>query len=173
MTDEQQRENKPEPENWEEPSKVVEPVPADDAGGPLDQEGIDSLLSQLAGGGDVAAAGGGESGLGTGEFSLPEVTSADPDPEASAVSPQNQIELLKDVNVKVKVELGRGAMYLREILRLTQGSVVELDKLAGDPLDVYVNDRLIAKGEVLVLNENFCIRITEIFSPREVLRLKG
>jgi len=51
--------------------------------------------------------------------------------------------------------------------------VVELEKLAGDPLEIYVNERLVGKGEVLVLNENFCIRITQIFSPEECLRLKG
>ena len=60
-------------------------------------------------------------------------------------------------------------MYLKDILRLAQGSVVELERLAGDPLDIYVNEKVIARGEVLVLNENFCIRITEIFSPAEVL----
>ena len=69
------------------------------------------------------------------------------------------LELLKDVHMKVKVELGRGRMYLKDILRLGQGSVVELERLAGDPLDIYVNEKVIARGEGLVLNENFCIRI--------------
>jgi flagellar motor switch protein FliN/FliY len=87
--------------------------------------------------------------------------------------PERNIELLRDVTLRVKVELGRGKMLLREVLRLAEGSVVELEKLAGDPLDIYVNDRLIGKGEVLVLNENFCIRITQIFSPEECLRIKG
>ncbi|MCA8959268.1 MAG: flagellar motor switch protein FliN [Planctomycetes bacterium] len=88
-------------------------------------------------------------------------------PGADVVS-QN-LGLLRDVNMKVKVELGRGRMFLKDILRLAQGSVVELERLAGDPLDIYVNDKVIARGEVLVLNENFCIRITEIFTPAEVL----
>ena len=79
------------------------------------------------------------------------------------------LTLLRDVNLKVKVELGRGRMYLKDILRLGQGSVVELERLAGDPLDIYVNEKVIARGEVLVLNENFCIRITEIYSPAEAL----
>ena len=71
-----------------------------------------------------------------------------------------------------EVELGRGRMYLKDILRLGQGSVVELERLAGDPLDIYVNDKVIARGEVLVLNENFCIRITEICNPEEMLKLR-
>ena len=78
------------------------------------------------------------------------------------------LELLRDVHLQVKVELGRGRMYLKDILRLGQGSVVELERLAGDPLDIYVNDKVIARGEVLVLNENFCIRITQVFHPEEL-----
>ncbi len=93
--------------------------------------------------------------------------------EAVRGDPERNIELIRDVVLKVKVELGRGKMCLRDVLRLTEGSVVELEKLAGDPLDIYVNDRLVGKGEVLVLNENFCVRITQIFSPEECLRIKG
>ncbi len=74
------------------------------------------------------------------------------------------IELLKDVDLQVKIELGRSRMLVEDVLRLGEGSVVELDKLAGDPVDVYVNDRLVARGEVLVLNDNFCVRVNEIIS---------
>ncbi|MDX2148800.1 MAG: flagellar motor switch protein FliN [Planctomycetota bacterium] len=74
------------------------------------------------------------------------------------------IELLSDVNLNVKIELGRTRMVLDDVLKLTDGSVVELDKLAGDPVDVYVNNRHVARGEVLVLNDNFCVRINEILS---------
>ena len=81
----------------------------------------------------------------------------------------NNLGLLRDVNMKVKVELGRGQMYLKDVLSLGQGSVVELDRLAGDPLEIYVNEKMIARGEVLVLNENFCIRITEIHDPKQVV----
>lgn len=88
----------------------------------------------------------------------------------SGYSLTENLELLRDVHMKVKVELGRGQMYLKDILRLGQGSVVELERLAGDPLDIYVNDKIIARGEVLVLNENFCIRITEICDPADTLR---
>lgn len=72
------------------------------------------------------------------------------------------IDLLRDVQLNVKIELGRSRMYIEDILKLSEGQVVELDKLAGDPVDVFVNDRLVARGEVLVLNDNFCVRIGEI-----------
>ncbi|MBI4584281.1 MAG: flagellar motor switch protein FliN [Planctomycetes bacterium] len=91
---------------------------------------------------------------------------------AEMIDQAKHLELLRDVSLKVKVELGRGKLYLKDILRLARGSVVELEKLAGDPLDIFVNDRLIARGEVLVLNDNFCVRITEILSPEECMRLK-
>jgi flagellar motor switch protein FliN/FliY len=72
------------------------------------------------------------------------------------------IELIRDVELDVKIELGRTNMYLEDVLRLKRGSVVSLDKLAGDPVDIYVNGRLIARGEVLVLNDNFCVRVAEL-----------
>jgi flagellar motor switch protein FliN/FliY len=76
--------------------------------------------------------------------------------------PGSSIELLRDVDLNVKIELGRARMLVEDVLKLAEGSVVELDKLAGDPVDVYVNDRLVARGEVLVLNDNFCVRVNEI-----------
>jgi flagellar motor switch protein FliN len=72
------------------------------------------------------------------------------------------LELLRDVELDLKIELGRTHMYLEEVLKLRKGSVVPLDKLAGDPVDIYVNGRLIARGEVLVLNDNFCVRVAEL-----------
>ncbi len=74
----------------------------------------------------------------------------------------SSIDLLKDVELNVKIELGRAEMTVDEILKLNSGAVVELNKLAGDPVDVFVNEQLIARGEVLVLNDNFCVRINEI-----------
>jgi len=127
----------------------------------LDQEGIDSILNEI------------ESSEGGQRFELPDVSTDGSGADGEGELDLRQVELLKDVHVKVRVELGRGSMCLRDILKLKEGSVVELEKLAGDPLDIYVNDRLIAKGEVLVLNENFCIRVTEIYSPKDVLRLKS
>jgi flagellar motor switch protein FliN len=73
-----------------------------------------------------------------------------------------ELDLLADVNLQVKIELGRTRMLVEDVLRLREGGVVELEKLAGDPVDIYVNDRPVARGEVLVLNDNFCVRISEI-----------
>lgn len=72
------------------------------------------------------------------------------------------IDLVRDVKLDLKIELGRTRMPLEDVLRLRRDAVVTLDKLAGDPVDVYVNGRMIARGEVLVLNDNFCVRVTEL-----------
>jgi flagellar motor switch protein FliN/FliY len=90
-----------------------------------------------------------------------------PDFNAQGGSADRGIELLGDVDLDVSIELGRSEMLVEDVLRLGAGSVVELDKLAGDPVDVYVNSRLVARGEVLVLNDNFCIRISEIVANLE------
>jgi len=83
--------------------------------------------------------------------------------QGSASRPDAEpIDLLADVNLNVKIELGRTRMLVEDVLRLGEGSVVELEKLAGDPVDVFVNDRLVARGEVLVLNDSFCVRISEV-----------
>ena len=77
------------------------------------------------------------------------------------------LDFILDIPLKVSVELGRTKVYVKELLQLGQGSVVELDKLAGEPLEILVNDKLIAKGEVVVVNEKFGIRLTDIISPVE------
>lgn len=77
------------------------------------------------------------------------------------------IAALQDVELDLRIELGRTELLIEEVLQLREGTVVPLDKLAGDPVDILVNGRLIARGEVLVLNDNFCVRIAEILSPRE------
>lgn len=92
----------------------------------------------------------------TAPFELPNFQQVMQDAQASS------IELLRDVELNVKIELGRSRMLVEDVLKLAEGSVVELDKLAGDPVDVFVNDRLVARGEVLVLNDNFCVRVNEI-----------
>lgn len=91
-------------------------------------------------------------------FAAPELKTAPPP------APGN-LELLDDVQLDVQIELGRALMYIEDVLRLGAGSVVELNKLAGDPVDIYANGRLVAHGEVLVLNDNFCVRINQIHSP--------
>lgn len=84
-----------------------------------------------------------------------------------------ELDFVLDIPLTINVELGRNRMLIGELLQLGQGSVVELTKLAGEPMDVYVNSRLIARGEVVVVNEKFGVRLTDIVSPAErVNRLK-
>lgn len=113
------------------------------------------------------------------ETSAPATPSAAPAPQGQAAVPidlpsfapartrevPENISLLSDVNLNVKVELGRTRMLVEDVLKLGEGCVVELDKLAGDPVDVFVNDRHVARGELLVLNDNFCVRVNEIIAP--------
>jgi flagellar motor switch protein FliN/FliY len=83
------------------------------------------------------------------------------------------IDFILDIPLTLTVELGRSRLLISELLQLGQGSVIELTKLAGEPMDIYVNQRLIARGEVVVVNEKFGVRLTDIFSPAErVSRLK-
>jgi flagellar motor switch protein FliN/FliY len=83
---------------------------------------------------------------------------------APASGEKATLELLKDVELDLRIELGRTHMFLEDVLKLKRGSVVTLEKLAGDPVDVFVNGRLVARGEVLVLNDNFCVRVTELLT---------
>ena len=85
-------------------------------------------------------------------------------PENNASNHSPNIDMLLDVPLTVTIELGRTEMTLKQALDLQQGSVVELTRLAGDPIDVFVNERLIAKGEVVVVDDKFAVRVTELFS---------
>ena len=123
--------------------------------------GFDAPTASVAGAPAVPAAGGATAPATEGNFALPNFSRAIGKPAGGP------IDLLKDVDLNVKIELGRTRMLIEDVLRLAEGSVVELDKLAGDPVDVFVNDRLVARGEVLVLNDNFCVRINDIVS-REI-----
>ncbi|MBD66164.1 MAG: flagellar motor switch protein FliN [Halobacteriovoraceae bacterium] len=77
------------------------------------------------------------------------------------------LDFILDIPLKVSVELGRAQVVIKDLLQLGQGSVLELDKLAGEPLEVLVNGKLVARGEVVVVNEKFGIRLTDIISPLE------
>ena len=91
--------------------------------------------------------------------------------DAETVTPAaNNLDLILDIPVHLTVELGRTKIAIRNLLQLAQGSVVELDGLAGEPMDVLVNGCLIAQGEVVVVNDKFGIRLTDIISPAERLR---
>jgi flagellar motor switch protein FliN/FliY len=77
------------------------------------------------------------------------------------------LQLILDIPLRVTVELGRTKMAVSELLNLGQGSVIELNKLAGEPMEVFVNDKLIARGEAVVVNEKFGVRLTDIISTKE------
>jgi flagellar motor switch protein FliN/FliY len=94
-------------------------------------------------------------------FQFPEFSGSPPSSEKAT------LELLRDVELDLRIELGRTEMYLEDVLKLRRGAVVSLDKLAGDPVDIYVNGRLIGRGEVLVLNDNFCVRVAELLTGEE------
>jgi flagellar motor switch protein FliN/FliY len=97
---------------------------------------------------------------GAAHFNLAEL-----DPELGRqVGLEQDLSLIYDVDLNVRVELGRSRMYIEDVLKLREGSIVPLDKLAGDPVDVYVNGQLLARGEILVLNDSFCVRISEILN---------
>jgi flagellar motor switch protein FliN/FliY len=78
-----------------------------------------------------------------------------------------RLDLLLDVPLEVNVELGRTRMTIQALLQLAPGSVIELDKVAGEPFDILVNGRLVARGEAVVVNDKFGVRITDIVSPQE------
>ncbi len=95
--------------------------------------------------------------------------------EARAPRPDNKRELdfILDIPLDVSVELGRTRLLINELLQLGQGSVVELSKLAGEPLEIYVNGKLVARGEAVVINEKFGVRLTDIISPIERVKQLG
>jgi flagellar motor switch protein FliN/FliY len=86
--------------------------------------------------------------------------------EAGVEAPP-QLELIQNVAVSVSVEVGRSLLRIRDLLKLGQGSVVELDRVAGEPLDVCVNNTVIARGEVVLVNERYGIRLTQVVDPED------
>jgi flagellar motor switch protein FliN/FliY len=92
--------------------------------------------------------------------------------DISGLSPEaaKNLDLVMDIPIQLTVELGRTRMPIRNLLQLAQGSVVELNELAGEPLDVFVNGCLVAQGEVVVVNEKFGIRLTDIITPSERIK---
>lgn len=89
--------------------------------------------------------------------------------EISAADPvdDGKMDMIMDIPVTVSVEIGRTKLNIRNLLQLQQGSIVELDRLAGEPLDIYVNKTLVAHGEVVVVNDKFGVRITDVISKTE------
>ena len=107
-------------------------------------------------------------GEGAGETAVEEQgdTNREEGGKADEVKEAN-LDLILDIPLSVTVELGRSKMLINDLLQLGQGSVIELTKLVGDPLEVLVNDKLVARGEVVVVNEKFGVRLTDIVTPME------
>lgn len=154
---------------------------AGDDEGLLDQSEIEALFSSLEGGSPGEKSGPQEKKQAeplppspppvpplTQELNLQPFTMDELATVPASSSGETDITLIADVDLNVRVELGRTRMYIEEVLKLRDGSIIPLDKLAGDPVDVYVNGQLMARGEVLVLNDNFCVRISEIVGEEEV-----
>ncbi len=104
------------------------------------------------------------------EMELDPLENRSPEPNGPTVT---NLDFILDIPMEVSVELGRSKMLISDLLQLGQGSVIELTKLAGEPLEVLVNQRLIARGEVVVVNEKFGIRLTDIISPTERVKRLG
>jgi len=83
------------------------------------------------------------------------------------------LEFILDIPLELSVELGRRKMLVNDLLQLGQGSIVELNKLAGEPLEIFINNKLVARGEVVVVNEKFGVRLTDIITPMERIRTLG
>jgi flagellar motor switch protein FliN/FliY len=99
-----------------------------------------------------------------------------PTPEVLPADNANELanlDFILDIPLEVTVELGRARMMISELLQLGQGSVIELTKLAGEPLEIFVNQKLVARGEVVVVNEKFGIRMTDIISPVDRVKQLG
>lgn len=92
---------------------------------------------------------------------------------ANGSPPSVDIDFLLDISLDVTVEVGRTKMMVNDLLQLQQGSVIDLDKMIGEPFEVYVNKKLIAFGEVVVVNEKFGIRLTDIIDPKERIQQLG
>lgn len=122
--------------------------------------------------------GGPASGSGSGTFGSPATDARFKDMTEMSRQPRDsklkrELDFILDIPLDVSAELGRTRLLINELLQLGQGSVVELNKLAGEPLEVYVNGKLVARGEAVVINEKFGVRLTDIISPIERVKQLG
>src|SRR6188768_369263 len=127
------------------------------------QEDIDELMKVLAG--SAAAQAPAPEPPPRKETAVRPSAAAPEPPPPDAPRAEASLDFLADVDVQVRVELGNSTLNVKDVLKLGPGSVVGLDSLVGDPVNVFVNDRLVARGEVLVVHDNFAIRITEVVPP--------
>ncbi len=137
---------------------------------PLDNDDLSAdweaaLSEQLPGGAAADEGGGSQGGGGGGEGGGGSGLSV-----SDASGDEVNLNVILDIPVTISMEVGRTKISIRNLLQLNQGSVVELDRLAGEPMDVLVNGTLIAHGEVVVVNEKFGIRLTDVISPQERVR---
>jgi flagellar motor switch protein FliN/FliY len=121
-------------------------------------DNLENLADQLAAEAEGSAGAGDGGGSGSGGQSAADVLDPTKD---------RNLQMIMDIPLRVTVELGRTKMPVSELLNLGQGSVIELAKLAGEPMEVFVNDKLIARGEAVVVNEKFGVRLTDIISTKE------
>ncbi|MDR1043994.1 MAG: flagellar motor switch protein FliN [Candidatus Adiutrix sp.] len=140
---------------------------------PISQNDLDKLMSDDDGleqdwgdPGPAVAAPGADLGGGpeSGHFGPPPVTGD---------GASRPLDFILDIPLEISVELGRARMVINDLLQLGQGSVIELMKLAGEPLEIFVNGKLVARGEVVVVNEKFGVRVTDIVSPMERVKSLG
>lgn len=148
----------------------------------LDQKELDDLLNELDGGGD-------DQGL---DIDLGDTDLADPGQNIDAVVPAQaslspsassggggglsragNLDLLMDVSLRLSVEMGRARVQIQDVLGVREGSILELDKLQGEPVDIRVNDVLIARGEIVVIDETYGITVTEILDPSALLKVRN
>ena len=124
---------------------------------------FDDALAEAQGDavGGGGGGGGGKAGGGGGEGGAPPMTAED---SRLARTDFSKLKMILDVPLKVSVELGRTKMLVNDLLQLGQGSVIELDKIAGEPMEILINDKLVAMGEVVVVNEKFGVRLTDVVS---------
>ena len=101
------------------------------------------------------------------------VNSQSPASATGAAGEMRNLDFLLDVPLQVSVEVGRTRILIKDLLQMREGYVVELDKLAGEPLDLYVNSRLIARGEAVLVNDKFGLRLTDVVSPAERIEKLG
>ncbi len=156
---------------------------AEGGGKPERSEDLDweDAFKEAASGGDPAAAKQLEEGTATPqEDQGPEISAREPSfsefsqpSQAPPEAGKPDLDFILDIPLQVSVELGRARLQIRDLLQLGQGSVVELNKMAGEPAEIYVNNKLMAKGEVVVINEKFGVRLTEIISPTDRVKSLG
>ena len=149
--------------------KVAEEEQQAEAGS--EEQGLDDWAAALAEqeAADAAAAASSEAAAAAPSMSPADIFERFDSADQSSALPSN-FDMIMDIPVHLTVELGRTKIAIRSLLQLAQGSVVELDGLAGEPMDVLVNGCLIAQGEVVVVNEKFGIRLTDIITPQERIR---